>query len=49
MACNCNKRSGIKYEVTFANGSKQTYNSVSEAQQAGNSSGGPYTFKAVAS
>lgn len=48
MACNCGKRSGIKYEVTFEDGRKQTYGSVTEAQQAGQSSGKPFTFRAVA-
>lgn len=48
MACNCGKRSGVKYEVTFQGGSKQTYSSVTDAQNAGKASGAPFTFKAVA-
>lgn len=48
MACNCGKNAGVKYEVRFADGSKQTYGSVSEAQNAGKATGKPYTFKAVA-
>lgn len=48
MGCNCGTKAGVKYEVTFADGTKQTYASVSEAQQAGSSTGQPYTFKAVA-
>lgn len=47
MACNCNKRAGVRYEVTFSDGSKQTYDSIPEAQAAGKASGSPYTFKAV--
>lgn len=47
MGCNCGKKAGVKYEVTFADGSKQTYDSVSAAQQAGTSTGQSYTFKAV--
>lgn len=46
--CNCGgKRQGIQYEVTFADGAKQKYASIEEAQQAGSSTGKPYTFKAV--
>lgn len=48
VGCNCGKRSGIKYEVTFHDGRKQTYNSVTEAQQAGQSTNQPFTFRAVA-
>lgn len=49
MGCNCgsSRASGVRYEVTFANGTKQVYNTVSEAQAAGNQSGGAYTFKAI--
>lgn len=48
MGCSCgNKKSGIRYEVSFADGSKQTYESVSAAQKAGTATAKPYTFKAV--
>ena len=47
MACGCKGRVGIKYEVKFADNSTQTYDTLGEAQQAGNASGGSYTFKAV--
>ena len=47
MGCNCGKKAGVKYEVTFADNTRQTYASVAEAQQAGNSTGQPFTFKAV--
>lgn len=47
MGCNCGGRSGVRYEVTFHDGSKQTYDSVSAAQAAGNATGQTYTFKAV--
>lgn len=47
MGCGCGKKAGVKYEVTFPDGSKQTYPSVGEAQAAlAKSEGG--TFKAVA-
>ena len=49
MGCNCGgKKSGVKYEVTFSDGSKQKYGSLSEAQAAGSASGQTFTFKAVA-
>lgn len=48
MGCNCGKKQGVKYEVTFANGTKQTYDSVGAAQAALTASGGGGTFKAVA-
>lgn len=47
MGCNCTSKAGVRYEVTFADGHKQTYDTVSEAQQAGSSTKQPYTFKAV--
>lgn len=47
MACNCSKRAGIRYEVTFSDGSKQRYDSIAEAQAAGKATKSPYTFKAV--
>ena len=48
MGCNCGKKAGVKYEVTFSDGSKQTYDSVGAAQAALTQSGGGGTFKAVA-
>lgn len=48
MGCGCGKKSGVRYEVTFADGSKQTYASVGEAQAALTKSGDGGTFKAVA-
>lgn len=48
MACGCKGKTGIKYEVKFSNGAaSQTYDTLGEAQAAGNASGGSYTFKAV--
>lgn len=50
MGCNCGKRAGVKYAVTLQDGTTlpTKYATVGEAQQAGNSTGQPYTFKAVA-
>lgn len=49
MGCNCGgKKSGVKYEVSFSDGSKQKYGSIAEAQTAGQATGQPFTFKAVA-
>lgn len=49
VGCNCGgKKSGVKYEVSFADGSKQKYATLSEAQAAGSATKQPYTFKAVA-
>lgn len=42
------KKSGVAYEVTFHDNSKQTYTSVAEARAAGSATKQPYTFKAVA-
>ena len=48
MGCNCGgKKSGVKYEVRFNDGRTQKYDTLTEAQAAGNQSGAPYTFKAV--
>jgi len=48
MACNCGgRRAGVKYEVTFHGGTKQTYATLSEAQAAGNQTGETFTVKAV--
>lgn len=48
MGCNCGgKKAGVKYEVTFADNSKQRYGSITEAQNAGQATGQPFTFKAV--
>ena len=47
VGCNCGKNTAVKYEVTFADGTKQKYDSVSAAQQAGKSTNQTYTFKAV--
>lgn len=48
VGCGCGKKSGVKYEVTFADGSKQVYPSVGEAQAALTKSVEGGTFKAVA-
>lgn len=49
MGSCCGKaKPGVKYEVTFSTGDKQTYDSIGAAQAAGKASGAPYTFKAVA-
>lgn len=48
MGCNCNgKKSGVRYEVAFSDGSRQKYDTLSEAQAAGQATHAPYTFKAV--
>ena len=48
MACNCGgKKSGVKYEVSFSDGTKQKYDTLTQAQAAGTATGQPYTFKAV--
>lgn len=47
VGCGCSKTAGVRYEVTFSDGTKQQYDTVSQAQQAGGSTGKPYTFKAV--
>lgn len=47
MACCGKSKPGVKYEVTFSDDTKEKYDTVSEAQQAGTSTGEPYTFRAV--
>lgn len=48
MGCSgCRAKAAVQYEVKFHDGTTQRYDTIGEAQQAGASSGQPYTFKAV--
>lgn len=47
MGCNCGKRAGIKYQVTYADGSSKRVDTVAAAQSLVRGKAGA-TFKAVA-
>lgn len=48
MACNCGgRKSGVKYEVKFHDGTSQKYDTLTLAQAAGNQTGQTFTVKAV--
>ena len=48
MACNCGgKKSGVKYEVSFSDGTKQKYDTLTQAQAAAAATGQPPFIKAV--